>query len=65
MPKIKVNDYLSKLDVMAMEILKQSMSELNRSRDQHISYGWTPEEMAEYAYIMANAMKKEGDKYER
>ena len=55
---------VNKLDNMAMEILKHSLSELNKSRDRHNSYDWTPEEMADYAYKMAAAMVQEGKSYE-
>jgi len=55
---------VKKIDVMAMDILKHSLSELNRSRDKHNSYNWTPEEMADYAYKMAAAMDEEGKDYE-
>lgn len=55
---------VNKLDNMAMEILKHSLSELNKSRDKHNSYNWTPEEMADYAYKMAAAMIQEGKSYE-
>ena len=58
------NDKLTKLDKMAMEILKHSLSELNKSRDKHKSYNWTAEEMAEYSYRQAKAMIEESKSYE-
>ena len=62
--EIEPSSDLNKLEKMAMEILKHSLSELNKSRDKHSSYNWSHEDMAEYAYALAAAMIKEGKSYE-
>ncbi|MGB3465665.1 MAG: hypothetical protein WBA74_10355 [Cyclobacteriaceae bacterium] len=62
--KQQEKESFTKLDKMAMDILRHSLSELNKSRDKHNSYNWTPEEMSQYAYKMADSMLQESKSYE-